>query len=56
MPHTYLGTVAGTKLFEHCQLGDESSLMAKVKGRWIITGFWDMPSVEEMLAWLESVA
>lgn len=54
-PHTYLATVAGVALYEHGQFGDESPMMAKVKGRWFATDFWDMPSAEEVLEWKESI-
>lgn len=45
---TLIGHVAGTDFYEHPILGDESPMIARYKGTWCLTCFWDLPTEEEL--------
>ena len=43
-----IGTVAGVTFCEHPTRGDESPLVVKQDGRWVITEFWEVPDIHEL--------
>lgn len=45
---THIGTVGGIRFHEHPTRGDESALIVRTTKRWVITSFWDMPTLEDL--------
>ena len=46
---TLIGSVAGSKFYEHPTGGDESPLIEITpQGTIILTGWWDLPTVDEL--------
>ena len=47
MSHTYIGTVAGLSFYEHGELGDESPMLLKLHGDFLVTDLYELPTIQE---------
>jgi hypothetical protein len=46
---TLVATVGNFKLYECPKFGDENPLICEYEGIWYRTGFWDVPTLEELI-------
>lgn len=47
--HKIIARILGYSIAKHGTLGDEAPLLILINGQWVNTGFYDLPSDEEVL-------